>query len=355
MLHTSEVAKPTGDLGHAAPVGWRNEFSWANPASVAARIAFPIAAFATLLPFVSPGIALMLGICIALSLGNAYIFTTARLIPPLLQVSVIGLGAGMNLSAVGRAGVHGFFYTVIGITLTMSIGLTLGQMIRTDRDTSLLVTVGTAICGGSAIAAVAPAIHAKSHDVSVALATVFFLNAVALFIFSWIGHHFGLSQMQFGVWSALAIHDTSSVVGAAMQYGAQALEIATTIKLTRALWIVPCDRHAVESRKRTGGRRKGHAAVVYPGISRRCSVGDVGPIAETRWPYGVRRRPAFVGGHIVSDRLWTEPQRPSDSWPATPNPGLCALGADGQRNSCRDPVRLDRLVGRKARKVMIDN
>jgi uncharacterized integral membrane protein (TIGR00698 family) len=200
---------------------------------------FPIAAFATLLPFVSPGIALMLGICIALTLGNAYLFTTARLIPPLLQVSVIGLGAGMNLSEVGRAGVHGFFYTVIGITLTMSIGLTLGRMIRTDRDTSLLVTVGTAICGGSAIAAVAPAIRAKSHEVSVALATVFFLNAVALFIFPWIGHHFGLSQMQFGVWSALAIHDTSSVVGAAMQYGAQALEIATTIKLTRALWIVP--------------------------------------------------------------------------------------------------------------------
>jgi uncharacterized integral membrane protein (TIGR00698 family) len=239
MLRLSAVPNPTEDPGYAAPVGWRNEFSRANPASVTARIAFPIAAFATLLPFISPGIALMLGICIALTLGNAYLFTTARLIPPLLQISVIGLGAGMNLSEVGRAGVHGFFYTVIGIMLTMSIGLTLGRMIRTDRDTSLLVTVGTAICGGSAIAAVAPAIRAKSHEVSVALATVFFLNAVALFIFPWIGHHFGLSQMQFGVWSALAIHDTSSVVGAAMQYGAQALEIATTIKLTRALWIVP--------------------------------------------------------------------------------------------------------------------
>ncbi len=239
MLHTSEAPKPTGDSGHAAPVGWRNEFGRANPASVTARIAFPIVAFATLLPFVSPGIALMLGICIALSLGNAYIFTTARLIPPLLQISVIGLGAGMNLVEVGHAGVHGFLYTVIGITLTMTIGLAVGRLIRTERDTSLLVTVGTAICGGSAIAAVAPVIRAKSHEVSVALATVFFLNAVALFIFPWIGHHFGLSQMQFGVWSALAIHDTSSVVGAAMQYGAQALEIATTIKLTRALWIVP--------------------------------------------------------------------------------------------------------------------
>jgi uncharacterized integral membrane protein (TIGR00698 family) len=134
---------------------------------------------------------------------------------------------------------HGFRYTVIGIMLTLSIGLSLGWLFRTERDTSLLITVGTAICGGSAIAAVAPAIRAKNNDVSVALATVFFLNAMALLVFPPIGHHLGLSQMQFGVWSALAIHDTSSVVGAAMQYGADALEIATTIKLTRALWIVP--------------------------------------------------------------------------------------------------------------------
>ncbi len=239
MMHTSEALKPTEDSGQAARVGWRNEFSRANPASVAARIVFPIAAFATLLPFVSPGIALMLGICIALTLGNAYLFTTARLITPLLQMSVIGLGAGMNLVEVGHAGAHGFFYTVIGIALTMTVGLALGRLIRTERDTSLLVTVGTAICGGSAIAAIAPVMRARSHEVSVALATVFFLNAVALFIFPWIGHQFTLSQTQFGFWSALAIHDTSSVVGAAMQYGARALEIATTIKLTRALWIVP--------------------------------------------------------------------------------------------------------------------
>lgn len=239
MTHTSDAPKPREDSGQTARVGWRNEFSRANPASVAARIAFPIAAFATLLPLVSPGIALMLGICMALTLGNAYLFTTARLITPLLQMSVIGLGAGMNLVEVGHAGAHGFFYTVIGIALTTTVGLALGRLIRTERDTSLLVTVGTAICGGSAIAAIAPVIRARSHEVSVALATVFFLNAVALFIFPWIGHQFTLSQTQFGFWSALAIHDTSSVVGAAMQYGARALEIATTIKLTRALWIVP--------------------------------------------------------------------------------------------------------------------
>ncbi|MGD1213289.1 MAG: putative sulfate exporter family transporter [Candidatus Acidiferrales bacterium] len=237
-LTTEEPISTTADV---RPVlnSWRDEFGEANTASLALRLAFPIVACASLLPFVSPGIALMVGIALALTLGNPYPLTTARVITPLLQISVIGLGAGMNLVEVGRAGVHGFFYTVIGITLTMSVGLTMGWLLSTERDTSLLVTVGTAICGGSAIAAVAPAIRAKHHDVSVALATVFFLNAVALFIFPPLGHHFGLGQQQFGVWSALAIHDTSSVVGAAMQYGARALEIATTIKLTRALWIVP--------------------------------------------------------------------------------------------------------------------
>ena len=218
---------------------WRAEWTSANRASIAVRVVFPALAFATLVPIVSPGIALLVGIILALTVGNPFPLTTSRLVTPLLQTSVVGLGAGMNLIEVGHAGVHGFFYTVIGITLTVSIGLMLGRLLGTARDTSLLVTVGTAICGGSAIAAVAPVIRAKSQDVSVALATVFFLNAVALLIFPPIGHHLRLGQMQFGIWSALAIHDTSSVVGASMQYGAQALEIATTIKLTRALWIVP--------------------------------------------------------------------------------------------------------------------
>jgi uncharacterized integral membrane protein (TIGR00698 family) len=237
-LATEDSPATTADTP-PAPTTWRDEFGSANRASWALRLAFPLIACASLIPFVSPGVALIAGIALALTVGNPYPLTTARVITPLLQISVIGLGAGMNLAEVGRAGVHGFFYTVIGITLTMSLGLTMGWLLGTERDTSLLVTVGTAICGGSAIAAVAPAIRAKSHEVSVALATVFFLNAVALFIFPPIGRHLGLTQMQFGVWSALAIHDTSSVVGAAMQYGARALEIATTIKLTRALWIVP--------------------------------------------------------------------------------------------------------------------
>jgi uncharacterized membrane protein YadS len=137
----------------AAPAGLREEFSRANPATIVVRIAFPMVAFATLLPFVSPGFALMVGIAVALTVGNPYPIATARMITPMLQVSVIGLGAGMNLGEVGRVGVHGFLYTLIGITLTMTIGLILGRLIRTERDTSLLVTVGTAICGGSAIAA----------------------------------------------------------------------------------------------------------------------------------------------------------------------------------------------------------
>jgi uncharacterized integral membrane protein (TIGR00698 family) len=239
MMEVAEAKRAVVPPNVPAEPSWREELKRENPATLAARIAFPIAAVATVLPVVSPGFALMLGIAMALTIDNPYSLTAARLVTPLLQLSVIGLGAGMNLVEVGHAGVHGFFYTVIGITLTMTVGLILGRLMRTERDTSLLVTVGTAICGGSAIAAVAPAIRAQSHEVSVALATVFFLNAVALFIFPWIGHRLGLSEVQFGIWCALAIHDTSSVVGAALQYGAQALEIATTIKLTRALWIVP--------------------------------------------------------------------------------------------------------------------
>jgi uncharacterized integral membrane protein (TIGR00698 family) len=234
---TPESAAPTAR--YRVSENWRDEFGATNPASLGGRLAFLFVSGGLLLPFVSPGLALLMGIAFAVTVGNPYPLTTARTVTPLLQLSVVGLGAGMNLVEVGRAGIHGFFYTVIGISLTITLGLTLGALIRTERDTSLLVTVGTAICGGSAIAAVAPAIRAKHHNVSVALATVFFLNAVALFIFPPLGRYLGLGQVQFGVWSALAIHDTSSVVGAAMQYGTRALEIATTIKLTRALWIVP--------------------------------------------------------------------------------------------------------------------
>ena len=204
-----------------------------------AQVLFPIAAVFCLTPLISSGIALLIGVSLALIFGNPYTELTQKWTHTLLGLSVMGLGAGMNLGVVGKVGFQGLSYTVIGIGSAMFLGAILGKWLKTSADTSLLVTVGTAICGGSAIAAVAPVIRAKHHEVSVALGIVFVLNGVALFIFPAIGHYFSLTEGQFGLWSALAIHDTSSVVGATLQYGQQALEIGTTVKLARALWIVP--------------------------------------------------------------------------------------------------------------------
>ena len=205
----------------------------------AARFLVPLCAVAVLFPFVSAGIALVAGIALALTLGNPFQALTRKWTHTLLALSVVGLGAGMDLRAVAKAGLQGLGYTVVSITLSIALGLFLARRFRLQRDTGLLVTVGTAICGGSAIAAVAPVIHAEEHDTSVALATVFLLNAVALLLFPAIGHGLHLSEHQFGLWAALAIHDTSSVVGAGQAYGPQALMEATTVKLARALWIVP--------------------------------------------------------------------------------------------------------------------
>ncbi len=193
----------------------------------------------TLLPWVSAALALLAGIAVALTLGNPFGERTRPVAHKLLTLSVIGLGAGMDLAVVGRVGLHGLGYTAVGIGSALLIGTLLGRWLGVNRDTSLLLTVGTAICGGSAIAAVAPAIGARHHDVSMALVTVFLLNAVALLLFPLVGHSLHMSQDAFGLWSALAIHDTSSVVGAAAQYGERALEVATAAKLARALWIVP--------------------------------------------------------------------------------------------------------------------
>ncbi|MGZ3687747.1 MAG: YeiH family protein, partial [Bdellovibrionota bacterium] len=198
-----------------------------------------LGAVVLLVPMVTSPIALFLGIAIAIFLGNPLLDRTKKITTPLLQASVVGLGAGMNLQTVARAGLQGVGYTIIGIATTLLIGTLLGRVFRITRDASLLVTVGTAICGGSAIAAVASTVRAKQQDISVALGTVFILNATALVIFPWIGHQLALSETQFGLWAALAIHDTSSVVGATMSYGRHALEVGTTVKLARALWIVP--------------------------------------------------------------------------------------------------------------------
>lgn len=215
------------------------------------------AAACLLLP-VPTAAALVSGIVLALLLREIPAGATrAGAAHALLKLSVIGLGAGMNLGAVWRAGAQGIGYTVVSISLTLAAGLWLGRRARLPSDVSLLIATGTAICGGSAIAAVAGVVKPRHQDTTVAITTVFLLNAVALLIFPGIGHALGFSQRQFGLWAALAIHDTSSVVGAAMSYGRQSLTIATTVKLARALWIVPVAIAVGRSRRRPEEVRSG--------------------------------------------------------------------------------------------------
>ena len=190
--------------------------------------------------WVTPPAALFTGLAFALLCGQAYPKFNKKVSKKLLQYSVIGLGFGMNLHASLASGKEGMLFTIISVIGTMLIGMFIGmKILKVNRDTAYLISSGTAICGGSAIAAVGPVIKAKDSDMSVALATIFVLNAIALFIFPTIGEWLGLTQQQFGTWAAIAIHDTSSVVGAGAAYGEEALQVATTIKLTRALWIIP--------------------------------------------------------------------------------------------------------------------
>jgi uncharacterized integral membrane protein (TIGR00698 family) len=174
-----------------------------------------------------------------LSFAHPYEADSRNLSKFLLQASVVGLGFGMNLHEVLRAGRSGFFYTAATISFALILGLLAGRLLRVNQTASILISVGTAICGGSAIAAVAPIIEASDEEIAISLGTVFILNSVALFVFPPLGWSLRLTQQQFGLWAALAIHDTSSVVGATARYGPVALVVGTTVKLTRALWIVP--------------------------------------------------------------------------------------------------------------------
>lgn len=189
--------------------------------------------------FVSPPLALLAGLIFGFSFAHPYQALTRKLTTYLLQASVVALGFGMNLHEIVRAGRSGFLYTAIGISTAMLLGFFLGRLLEVSGKVSYLITAGTAICGGSAIAAVAPITHANDEEIAVSLGTVFVLNSIALLIFPFIGYGLHLSQSQFGLWAALAIHDTSSVVGAAAKYGNEALAIGTTVKLARALWIIP--------------------------------------------------------------------------------------------------------------------
>ncbi|MEW5742761.1 MAG: putative sulfate exporter family transporter [Myxococcota bacterium] len=205
----------------------------------AKKALFLALALVALTPWVTAPLALVAGIVFSLAWGNPFAAQTKQWQTWLLQASVVGLGAGMNLGVVARVGARGVGVTLVGLTVTILLALALARAMKTERTTSLLIGVGTAICGGSAIAAVAPAIGAKSHQASVSLAVVFLLNAAALLVFPAVGHQVHLGPEQFGLWSALAIHDTSSVVGASTLFGPVALAVGTTVKLARALWIIP--------------------------------------------------------------------------------------------------------------------
>jgi uncharacterized integral membrane protein (TIGR00698 family) len=211
----------------------------ARPAQRVAAVLLPLGAVAALVPGTPPWAALLAGAALALTLGNPCAAATGRTAQWLLQIAVVGLGAGIDLGVVARAGGQGLGYAFVGLVATFAAGAWLAGRLGVGAKVAALVCAGTGICGGSAIAAAAPAIDARPEETSAALAVVFLLNGVALLVFPVVGTWAGLDARQFGLWCALAIHDTSSVTGAALTHGHEALVIATTVKLARALWIVP--------------------------------------------------------------------------------------------------------------------
>jgi uncharacterized integral membrane protein (TIGR00698 family) len=280
-------------------------------------LATPLLAAGALLaiaPFTPAAAALLGGAGIALVAGNSHPALTRAWTHRFLPFAVVGLRAGMNLRTVARAGLHGLGYTAVSLALVLVTGLLLTRLLRVERPTALLISVGTAICGGSAIAAVAPVIRAREHQMSVALATVFLLNSAALLVFTAVGHAAGLEQGPFGLWAALAIHDTSSVVGAGMAYGTHALEVATTVKLARALWIVPVT----------------FALGMF--VARDRSASDAGPV----------KKPWFIAGFLAAAALVTYVpglQRPGQAVAMVANRALVLtlflIGAGLSRDSIR--------------------
>ena len=206
---------------------------------IVVKVLFILAMVLCLSGYISSPVALVGGFVFTYFLGHPYLSLNSKAVNWLLKIAVVGLGFGMNLIETFNAGKDGFLLTVFSITATLILGFFLGKMLKMDRKGTHLISSGTAICGGSAIAAVAPVINASEKDISISLGVIFLLNSIALIIFPPLGHLFGLSQHQFGLWCAIAIHDTSSVVGAAYTFGEEALKVATTVKLARALWIIP--------------------------------------------------------------------------------------------------------------------
>lgn len=221
------------------PAGVQSKKPFLDRSLTTREVIFVLALSLCLTPFLSPPLALLLGLLVAQFSGHPFLHLNHKATHVLLQVSVVGLGFGMNVHSAVQAGKEGIAFTIASIAGTLALGLLLGRFLKIEKKTSHLIACGTAICGGSAIAAMAPVIKAEEKQISIALGTVFILNSIALFLFPVIGRWLHLSQTQFGLWAAIAIHDTSSVVGAADKYGAEALQIATTVKLARALWIIP--------------------------------------------------------------------------------------------------------------------
>jgi len=204
------------------------------------KVLFIFLAALCLSSFISSPAALLIGFMMAVFFGNPFEKSLHRYIHLLLQISIVGLGFGLKLNEALEAGKSGFMLTVISISAVMTLGYFAGKYFKLERPLSFLISVGTAICGGSAIAATSPIIKPEAKQISLALAIVFTLNSIALFLYPAIGHLLNLSQEQFGLWCAIGIHDTSSVVGAAGKYGNEALKTATTVKLARALLDYPC-------------------------------------------------------------------------------------------------------------------
>jgi uncharacterized integral membrane protein (TIGR00698 family) len=216
-----------------------NAPSFIKSNSTIQQVIFVLLLVLCLFPIISPPIALLLGLVVANLSGHPFLHLNNKATNILLQVSVVGLGFGMNVHSAVAAGKEGFLFTVGSIVVTIVLGTLLGKWLKIQKKTSHLISCGTAICGGSAIAAIAPVIESNEKQTSVALGVIFILNSIALFVFPVVGHWLHMSQNDFGLWCAIAIHDTSSVVGAANKYGAGALQVATTVKLARALWIIP--------------------------------------------------------------------------------------------------------------------
>ncbi len=202
-----------------------------------ALILFPFDRFG--LPVISAPLALLCGLAFALIFPNPYPKFNKKTSKYLLQVAVVCLGFNMNLQESLKSGSEGMLFTVVSVVGVMALGVLVGYWLHITRRTAYLISSGTAICGGSAIAAVGPVLKANENEMAVSLGVIFILNSLGLFIFPPLGHLFEMTQQQFGTWAAIAIHDTSSVVGAGEAYGEEALQTATLIKLTRALWIIP--------------------------------------------------------------------------------------------------------------------